>query len=91
MSDKVLTPNVFLTNNYEDIQSFFLNPKKIGSLQDLSTSKGSLLISGKNNKYLQFFELSYNFDSSDTQKLILEFQPIIFIYDNKQQLHIQNR
>jgi hypothetical protein len=73
MSDKVLTPNVFITNNYEDIQSFFLNPKKIGSLQDLSTSKGSLLISGKNNKYLQFFELSYNFDSSDTQKLILEF------------------
>lgn len=71
-STKILIPNVFITNDYENVKTFFLNSMTIGSLQDLSNANGSLLISGKNNKYLQHFELSYNFDSSDIQKLILE-------------------
>jgi len=72
-SQKILTPNVFITNDYGAVRKFLTN-KDYLDMNSLPNNDGkSFLISGKNNKYLQSLEMSYNFDSSEKMKLVLEF------------------
>jgi hypothetical protein len=71
---KVLIPNIFITNRYDTIKEFFLNPEKKFTTSELPSSDGSLLITPKKNKYLQSFDYSFNYSQqSKGPLLVLEF------------------
>lgn len=70
----VLNPNIFITNNYEIVKEYFLQDNYF-RIEQLPQRKGqSLLITGGGgNKYLQSFEFSYNYDTTDKLKVVMEF------------------
>lgn len=69
---KILTPNVFITNNYEIAKSFFLDGVYT-NVEQLPEVEGALVITSKRNKYLQSLEYSINFDNENNPSLTLEF------------------
>ena len=69
---KILTPNVFITNNYELANEFF-NKGVYKNVDELPNVSNALVISGKTNKYLQSLEYSVNFDNDNNPGLTLEF------------------
>lgn len=74
---KIYTPNIFITTEYKYIQKYFINNQSSRlSLNDLPNNSRALLISNKNNKYLQSVEYSLNYKSTNATKLVLKFVDI---------------
>ena len=79
---KVITPNIFITNNYDTIKKFFID--SYGSLTEIpENDTSSLLISPKNNQYLESFEYSVNYDKPDLITLSITLIDIDNTLENK--------
>ena len=78
---KVIAPSIFITNNYNTIKKFFIDSN--GSLKSLPENDGSLLITPKDNSYLESFEYSVNYDKPDIMSLNLTLIDIDNTLENK--------
>lgn len=79
----VLVPNIFITTNYDYIRSYFVNRDYKAGIDGLPAEKDVFLISSKTNKYLESFEHSFNYDSSDQSKLVLKFIDVDGKFEDK--------
>lgn len=86
---RVLTPNVFITNNAKIAKDFFLNGSYI-NVEDLPDVPDALVISGKTNKYLQSLEYSVNFDNENNPSLTLEFVDTDGNFEQNMFMHLNN-
>lgn len=86
---RVLTPNVFITNNAKIAKDFFLNGSYI-NVEDLPDVPDALVISGKTNKYLQSLEYSVNFDNENNPSLTLEFVDTDGNFEQSMFMHLTN-
>jgi hypothetical protein len=86
---RVLTPNVFITNNADIANEFFLTGKYL-NVGDLPPAKDALVISGKNNKYLNSLEYSVNFDNENNPSLTLEFLDTDGNFEQNMFMHLIN-
>lgn len=86
---RVLTPNVFITNNADIANKFFLTGKYL-NVGDLPPAKDALVISGKNNKYLNSLEYSVNFDNENNPSLTLEFLDTDGNFEQNMFMHLIN-
>jgi len=86
---KILTPNVFITNNAQVAKEFFLRNKYI-NVEDLPSAPDAIVISGKNNKYLQSLEYSVNFDNENNPSLTLEFLDTDGNFEQNMFMHLTN-
>jgi hypothetical protein len=67
---KILTPGVFITNNFEVARDMFAS---YSDVEQIPPSDDYLVITSKTNKYLQSLEYSINFDNENNPSLTLEF------------------
>jgi hypothetical protein len=86
---KILTPNVFITNNYELANEFF-NKGVYKNVDELPNVPDALVISGKTNKYLQSLEYSVNFDNDNNPGLTLEFLDTDGNFEQNFFMHLTN-
>jgi hypothetical protein len=86
---KILTPNVFITNNYELANEFF-NKGVYKNVDELPNVSNALVISGKTNKYLQSLEYSVNFDNDNNPGLTLEFLDTDGNFEQNFFMHLTN-
>jgi hypothetical protein len=86
---KILTPNVFITNNYELANEFF-NKGVYKNVDELPNVSNALVISGKTNKYLQSLEYSVNFDNDNNPGLTLEFLDTDGNFEQSFFMHLTN-
>lgn len=71
--ENIVVPNIFITNNYNVLQKYFLNQKTFNGITDPKDIKDSFLITPDNNKYLVSLEHSNNFEKAKHNKLVLQF------------------
>lgn len=72
---KIFIPNIFITTNFSKVRKYFLDvasPSRDYSIPS-NTTDDSLLITPENNKYLQSFEFSLNYQDKNATKLVLSF------------------
>ncbi len=69
-----LIPSVYITNNFENLTKYFDGGTTANSnvFDAIPNTSDGILITPKNNIYLESFEMSYNTDKADRDSLILK-------------------